>query len=506
MKRWLLCVIAAVMVASGAAVALAAVEGTHHDMGTYLGSGAGADACYSCHGYKQGGAVVAGLGNIGNMCYLRCHVGAGGVSGTIPLANAYPEIGIWDNTNNRLTTIAMGTAPYTGASTPDKYTQGHKFATALIPAPDTQAMVAANTAWPYTAGATMECTSCHDVHSNTYAPFLRLPLSDNTTRANAFCHKCHGAVTDGAARWVDEYSAGPNGAHPSEAGYGAANYAAMNGSGTTRLGRTIEFKDYPAPAAVNDNGVFRNFSHAGTALGSNANHYNPGGKLGNLTPTATSFGLSGNVGCYTCHATHLPAAAGMGQLTVARYLAAGTYTQSDLCVGCHGSSATQGRNPGTTNFWHPVDRETRVVSFATPAAASYQVTTGSFNITVNMTQGSGAGTVFDNGVGGTLSCLSCHGGGLTAGNHNGVHNALAGTSILSPTKPNCSSCHNVASAQMGTTPNSHHVYGGNRGAVYATMGYPTTVTYSTGFVADLSNGLSCEDCHISAQTTAHNWN
>ena len=507
MKRWLLCVIAAVMVAGGATVALAAVEGTHHDMGTYLGAAAGADACYACHGYKQGGTVIPLLGSIGNMCYLRCHLGTGGVSGGIPLANYYPEIGIWDNSAgaNRLVTTSNGTAPYTGATTPDKYTQGHRFATANIPGPDTQAMVALNTAWPYTGGTTMECTSGHDVHSNTNAPFLRLPLSDNTTRANAFCHKCHGAVTGGAARWVDMSTTAPNGAHPSEADWGVVSTTRTT---LNRLGRTIEFKDFPVPTAVNDNAVFRNFSYAGTALNSSTNHYNPGGKLGNVGAAALNFGLGGNVGCYTCHATHLPAAAGMGQLTVARYKAAGTYTQSDMCVGCHGSSATQGRNPGVTGFWHPVDRETRVVNFGTPSAAVYQVTTGSFNIVVDMTQG-GATGVTDNGVTGLLSCMSCH-GDARAANQDGVHNGPANTSILSPTKPNCNSCHNVAAVQMGTAPNSHHVYGGGaaRGTIYtgATMNYPTTVTYSTGFAADLSNGLSCEDCHISAQTTAHNWN
>jgi len=478
MKKWLLFLVAAVAVAGFSTASFAAVEGTHHDMATYLGSG---DTCYPCHGYKETSAGNASLGTIGSMCYLRCHLGSGGVAGNIPLANYFPERGAFDNGTNTIVISA-----YTGATTLDKYVQGHRMNPALIPAPDTQTMVT-NTGWPYASAASMQCTTCHDVHSNANTPFLRSPLSDNTTRANAFCHKCHAAVANGAARWVDMANA-PNGAHPSEADWG--NAATRTGNG--RLGRTIAFKD-PTPAAVGDNSVFRNWSPSGTALNSNANHYNPGGKLGD-------FATAGNVGCYTCHATHMPSASGLGQLTVVQYKAAGSRTQSDMCVGCHGSVATQGRNPGVTNYFHPVDRETRVVSFTDPANAVYQVTTGSFNIVVDMSN------VTDNGVGGQLSCMSCH-GDARAANQDGVHNGPAGTKVLSPTKPNCASCHNTATAQMGTAPNSHHVYGGGatRGANYTTWGYPASVSFNATQSANLSDGLSCDDCHP-FNTTAHNWN
>ena len=504
MKKWLLFVFAAWVVTGFSAAALAAVEGSHHDMGTYIG--AGRDTCYPCHGFKETSAGNVLLKNIGSMCYTRCHIGAAGMATNFPLASSYPEIGYYDNNTNQIrigTSTPLASPGYTGQTTINKYTTGHLMG-AAPPGPDTQAMVTA-TNWPYTAAAgDLQCTSCHDVHSNTNTPFLRAPLSDNTTRANAFCHRCHAAVTDGAARYDDEYTMAANGAHPSEVGYGMAVTTLFSG-GANRLGRTIEFKDLTAagatPSAVGDNAVFRNWSYNGAQLNSNANHYNPGGKLGD-------FAGAGNVGCYTCHAVHLSASdSGQNYQLVVPYRAAGTKTQSDLCVGCHGSRATAARNPGVTNYWHPVDTETRVVSFATPATATYQVTTGTFNIVVNMTQGSGAGTVYDNGVGGLLTCLSCHGGGLVAGNHQGVHNGPAATSVLSPTKPNCGSCHNTTAVQgLGAGTNQHHVYGGGtaQGTIETGYGYSATVNYNGTQSANLADGLSCEDCHL-FNGTAHNW-
>lgn len=493
MKRFLILLIAVAVVAGLSTAAMAVVEGTHHDMRTYIGTSI--DTCYPCHGFKPGATDVqdAALKNVGSMCYTRCHVGATGVATNFPLASAFPEIGVWDNTTNRL---EIGT--YSGTNI-DKYRTGHLM-TLGIPAPDAAASMTA-TGWPYvTAAGGLQCTSCHDVHSNTYTPFIRAPLSDNTTRANAFCHRCHGAVAQGAARWSDlSGSNTPNGSHPSEADWQNAPTRNTN----NRLGRTIEFKDVNAtsgttpPTSIGDNGVFRNYSYSGTALNSSANHYNPGGKLGD-------FGLAGNVGCYTCHATHLPTAAGLPQLIVAQYRAAGTRTQSDMCVGCHGSIATEGRNPGITSFWHPVDRETRVVDFTTPATAVYQGTTGTINIVVNMSG------VYDNGVGGLLSCMSCHSGTVAGAStaSYGVHDGPASTSLISPARPTCGSCHNAVGAQMGTAANSHHVYGTSTNYSGAAWGYPSSVTYSTGFSANLADGLSCEDCHPGNATnsTAHNWN
>jgi len=486
MKRWLITLIATAMVAGFSTVALAVVQGTHHDMSTYVG--AGRDTCYPCHGYKETGAANASLKNVGSMCYNRCHLGAAGASGAaiVALSGAFPERGVFQTSDNTIRSSAYA------AATVDKYATGHLMGPAAnIPAPDAGTAVT-GTGWPYAGAATgMECTTCHDVHENANSPFLRAPLSDNTTRANAFCHRCHSPLANGAARWSDLSLAQiPNGAHPSEADWQGAGTRNAN----NRLPRVIVFKDRnnagAVPAAINDNGIFRNWSYSGTALNPNNQHYNPGGKLGD-------FQGSGNVGCYTCHAAHLPSGAALPQLIVAQYLASGTRTQSDMCVGCHGTQA-QAANPGATAWYHPVDTETIVADFSAPATAVYTMSTRTDNIVVNM-----AG-VYDNGVGGLLSCMSCHSGRNSGGTASyGVHNGTGGVSILSPAKPDCAACHNTATLQAGTTPNSHHVYGG--GTDYTALGYPAGVTFSGAAAATLNNGLSCEDCHIS-NGTAHNWN
>ncbi len=499
MKRLLIALIATAVVAGFSTVALAAVQGTHHDMATYVG--AGRDTCYPCHGYKETAAGDPLLKTVGSMCYTRCHIGgAGAAAGAIPLATAMPEIGVFNNTDNTLRALAPTAYPGGAAAPLDKYRDGHKMLITAIPMPDTAAMVN-GTGWPYASASTgMECTTCHDVHENANTPFLRAPLStpltDNSsaTRQAVFCHRCHQPYADGAARWADLNVVTPNGSHPSEADWQFAGTR----SGA-RLPRSIDFRDRSTantvPAAIGDNAVFRNWSYRGAELNSNANHYNPGGKLGDFRGT-------GAVGCYTCHATHLPAQAQLPQLIVARYRAGLTpqLNQSDMCVGCHGRNGRTA-NPGLTDYYHPVDTETIVRDFSNPATAVYTMSTGTDNIVVDMSG------VYDNSAGGRLSCMSCHAGrtaaGGTPGTAYGVHYGTAGVSILSPAKADCASCHNLAALQAGTTPNSHHVYGGR--VDYTTIGYPTSVTFSGSAVATLNNGLSCEDCHI-GNGTAHNWN
>ncbi len=486
MKRWLIALIATAMVAGFSTAALAAVQGTHHDMATYVGGTR--DTCYPCHGFRETATRDAQLKAVGSMCYNRCHLGGGAAGSVFPLASAMPERGVFQTSDNTLRISSYTATPI------DKYRDGHRMLTSAIPMPDTPAMVN-GTGWPYASAATgMECTTCHDVHENANTPFLRAPLSDNATRSNAFCHHCHQPTADGAARWADlSGSNTPNGSHPSEADWQNAGTRNAN----NRLPRTIDFRDRTTggavPAAIGDNAVFRNWSFSGLALNVPTQHYNPGGKLGD-------FQGSGNVGCYTCHATHLPAAAALPQLIVARYLAQGSLTQSDMCAGCHGRNSRTA-NPGATDWYHPVDSETIVVNFSTPATAVYTMSTGTDNIVVNM-----AGA-YDNAAGGRLSCMSCHAGrtagGGSPGTAYGVHNGTASVSILSPAKPNCGSCHNTATLQAGTTPNSHHVYGGS--VDYTGIGYPATVTFSGTATATLNNGLSCEDCHV-GNGTAHNWN
>ena len=277
MKRWLVLAVAAIAIAGFTTVSFAAIQGSHHDMAAYRGI-ATADACYACHGIKAETATIASLGQVGNLCYLRCHIGSGSAGDISRLAGAVPEYGFFDN--GTATVVAQSYTP----AVYDKYGAGHLFLAGAtnIPAPDTAAMVTA-TGWPYVGDANLQCTSCHDVHSNEYTPFVRAPLSDNANQANAFCQKCHGANADGAARWVT-ITANPNGSHPSEVDFTGAATRTVGG----RAGRTILFKD--VFTASDDDAVFRNVTAWGTNLNPRGAMYNPGGKLG--APQGAVFNAS----------------------------------------------------------------------------------------------------------------------------------------------------------------------------------------------------------------------
>jgi hypothetical protein len=498
MKRWLVLAVAAIAIAGFSTVSFAAIQGSHHDMAAYTGL-ANKDACYACHGIKAETSTIASLGQVGNLCYLRCHVGSGSAGTTIQrLASAVPEYGFFDNGTR---TVVPQT--YTPAAS-DKYGAGHLFIAGAtnVPAPDTQAMVTA-TAWPYVGDANLQCTSCHDVHSNEYTPFVRAPLSDNANQANAFCQKCHGASADGAARWVT-ITGNPNGSHPSEVDFAGAATRTVGG----RAGRTILFKD--VFTAADNNAVFRNVSAWGTALNPRGAMYNPGGKLGAPQGAVQTSSTVGVVGCYTCHATHIPPTGltpDRGQLLVAPYK--GRY-QSDLCIGCHGGNAANSgvgltvANPGVTNYYHPVDADSRPIDNSIATQTVWQVSTGAFNITVNLDN---AGVLAPLGLGNRLICASCHTGSTAARPLAGVHYGPAGTMLLNPRKPTCESCHNTTVVNTGLTANSHHVYGGGTtaGSRFTGYGYPTSIQYNATFTANLADGLQCNDCHV-FNNTAHNWN
>lgn len=488
MKRWLALsgILACAFVVAFAPAAMADVKGTHHDMNTFVGGSR--DTCYPCHGYQEL-TYTSTLGKVGSLCYSRCHVGGGGVIPTNLAIHTYaPKYGTMGTDNTMAVNMPTGFVPS------DKYV-AHGFNKSLLPGSD-NALVGNLPAWPYLSGARMECTSCHDVHTNTYTPFLRANLSDNTVPSASFCMQCHraGDATAASARWtIMGAGTTPNGGHPVEVGTGGNLWT----NDTVRRGRAIALKDVYA----SDNGVFRNNTPAQSAMGGATTHFNPGGKLGNPSQT----GSSGNVGCYTCHATHMPAAAGMSQFTVARWkLGGSTRTKSEMCVGCHGAAATDGRNPGVTNYYHPNNGETRVVSIATLTAAEYTTTTPGtgFSIFVNI---SGA----DYNTTGIISCSSCH-GNTSAGSLAGVHDLEYGNMLINPTKATCSACHDATSHALYQTGNGavHHPIGGIPGAEpaqWATNGFRSSFTWNATDNAVLSDGLGCADCH-KFNGTAHNWN
>lgn len=491
MKRWLFVTgFVACAVLFLACPPAMAVTGTHHDMSVFTGA-ANKDTCYPCHGYKQL-TYDAQLGTIGSLCYQRCHASAtGNIATGITIQDAKAEVGQWTDNTIRSVTYEIGT------DYASKY-KAHGMTNASMPGTDNALYNGSGApSWPYTGtkAERMQCTSCHDVHSNTNTPFLRAPLSNDATPASSFCMACHSSSGPGGRWTVMGQNQAPNGAHPVEVG---ATGNLWTGD-LYRKGRAIALKEYAVPQAVNDNAVFSNWTYAKTDLNDPAKHYNPGGKLGNANQT----GQTGKVGCYTCHAVHIPTTMTTPptdgipqQLLVSNWKMQGTRTRSGLCVGCHGDASTDGRNPGRTGFFHPVNGEVIPVSYTAPNGT--YTTTAGWNIVVNV-----GGDNTDVGTGGMISCSSCH-GNTNPTSKQGVHELADGKFLLNPAKPACSSCH---SGGPYTSPAAHHPYGGDitNGSVWTGQGFRPTIQWNATQSATISNGLSCDDCHV-FNGTAHNWN
>ncbi len=519
MKRFLLSSAIALVFSFVSVAAFAAIDNTHHSLKAYNNNtGTSQFTCFACHGYPAPAMGNQGLGTVGSMCYNRCHIGAGGIAGSTA-AIGPGVVGVMGTVSPNENVVLT----YTSASSGLNAIQyGHGMNWGAFPVKDNTATLPA---WPYVAdtykGDTtkyMQCTSCHDVHNNAFAPFLRAALSLGATtnehavigtgvitdpRDSGFCTRCHQGGTSGAGRF-NVITAAANGTHPIELDNTGASWAGTR-SGSGRAARTI---------ALKGGNVFMQATSWGTALnGAQGTTWNLGGKLG------------GNpqrwVGCYTCHAVHMdvinntsgsarnvqPNGQTFKNLTAMAYTepTAHTATNDDLCVGCHGATGSLA-NPGATAYYHPVGSETdnTVLNIGT-AASSYTVSTGAFDIVVDM-----SGKVYggDGSVAtGRLMCTSCHAP---------AHGGYAGTLIyqtyahtqVNTVWSNCAACHNTNN--MGTAPDSHHVYGTTTNYLTATpaWGNPTAgsnPTYMTGTIASLQDGLQCHDCHTSQSQTAHNW-
>lgn len=510
MRRWLLPIFMA-LVFPGLFVgsAMADIKGSHHDMNAWL-SGQQKDVCYECHGIKEAGVLSSEeqtYGRIGAFCLKRCHLNNGRAGSALTVYSRLPKVGVWQSTDNTLRAV---NPPKTNANEL-KY-RAHKFEkSALASMGDT----GAPTGLPYAADTqftSIQCSSCHNVHENQYAPFLQMPLADASDPTKDFCHQCHnggtGATVNG--RWTSDLTAAPAGSHP----VSLALQTTVTRSGNNRGGRTLAFKDIDnttgaAPSSVDNAAVFRNWSYSSkTDLNDPAKHYLPGGKL--FDPATGNMGLTGDIGCYTCHATHIHPDYTMNNLQVADWKGRDSKTESEMCVGCHGATASVS-NPGATQYYHPVGQEVRFVSGSAPqpiyrTSAKTETDTGvSFTFAVDV----GTGTTTDRGViygsaNPTIVCSSCH-GRIGATGSQGPHAPSGATGMIIGTqKPTCASCHDPltpgTTRDVGTTPNSHHAVGN---LDYTAWGFPAMVKYSATDNATLNNGLSCTDCHIFSKP--HNW-
>lgn len=457
------------------------IDNTHHSMKDYLATGS-KYTCYACHGMSVVNTPVPGLGTVGSFCYNQCHNGTGLAGGGATINPGV--VGTFAYATGVVTTTAAA------ASGIQALQNGHGMVWASLPVKDSYTTLRTGVNWPYMTTGAMQCTTCHDVHNNTFAPFLRAPLSTaaNTYETpaagvtNTFCVTCHSGSDATGTKRYNLIASLPNGAHVIETGVDNL----MTARALPRHARSIAFKG---------GAVFMTVTSWGTQLnGLAGTSWNLGGKLGGTNATGKQ------VGCYTCHQVHMnaaltgPTGETFSRLTSMAYTDNNLHTNAggdDLCVGCHGAAgaAPANENPGTTAYYHPVNASAVSTNITDPNNAVYTVSTGAFAIAVNIT-----GKPY--GVSGRLVCTSCH-----APAHSDA--PVANSMVLNPVAPKCATCHNSVTFQGGTSPNSHHVYGG--GTNYIAAGY-TQPSYKAANdnLVDLSDGLQCNDCHV-FNSTAHNW-
>lgn len=502
--------LAAAAAALAAGPALAAVNGSHHDLTAYQ-SGA-TEVCLYCHGVRDLNSATGNFGNVGELCMARCH----NASGYVTDAGVMP---------NRAASIAENGALIPAVPTVNAVNVTSGYAHGLTKADLLDAATGTSTVafnsiglgFPYGGNAVLECTSCHNVHDNTNTPFLQVDLFGGGPAGRpSFCEACH---TNRGNSWAGGETP-PNGEHPT-------NFPVVLGNSTRtnaeRLGRYINL----------DGTIFEQASPNGTDLNDPAQHYVTGGKVGGFTNAVS--GMS-TFGCYTCHAVHVDAtdAGWQAPNLILRDATSSDGTWNPICTGCHGvnDQGVDDPNPGlsTSDYFHPVGSQAAAGTDRGGSIWEYTTSTGSFKFNVSLaalTSLGPAGAIADTVVGiETITakprCGSCH------DVHGGINNSMAlvdldGTRNGSFAGKICDACHtgvglvDVAddSGASGEPANSHH-----RTRTGSWAG--TTVTDADGNTLNLdgteaaswlttedhTNGLGCADCHVfdgSTHSTAHNW-
>ncbi len=443
MRRWLM----AWLLVGWAVGVRAGVEGTHHDMRIY-NLAEEKSVCAYCHVPHRAateesllarkGAHVSELGRVGSFCYT-CHDGT--VVPTALVEAPDGTLGIEALTRSHgldIDALAEVTGGLEGRANVE--------ASGLVP-PD-----------PSTGDlpSRMECTACHDPHSDRYPPFLKAPLEE-------LCQRCHsGSDRTGDGRWTSVDDAGTkNRAHP------VGMPVAFSGSERVRPGQV-------APEMV-FNAVDERLRVPGLTpeeRGDPTRHWTTGGHLAGFDTDPAV----GKVMCSTCHSAH--SVKGNLLILKAYDAAAGA---DPLCAGCHGEEDSP-QNPGGTPYYHPVQAE------AVPPWETSTVPHRALDILIP-----GQWPVAD---GGGLLCATCH----------RMHQGRPGSRCLREFDPGkryvCDECHLPNDDVSGE--NAHHVttaedrssFLGGRGLSWAA---------GPGEPGDLSDGLTCIDCHVKLAKSAHNW-
>ena len=417
--------LAAVLAPTGAA--LAGVVGSPHDIAAQKYTVMGRqeekrNVCNYCHvPHKAKGAALwptlppslSGWGKVGALCY-SCHDG-------VAIAN-----------------------PNVDASNTAFNPRSHGLRLSNLPEGDS----VNGSGLPYTSGEqdTIECSTCHNPHDDTYRPFIRAPLTE-------LCQKCHlGRENSGYA--INNVE----GTHP------VHKLPMDEVEGPSPISVAPEFKtQLPLPYPQEDGRYTEGV------------HWTLGGHL--------SGGSEGTIECVTCHSVHGKERIGS---TNDRLLSMDPVKQdADLfCEGCHrGKRADEQAeppfpNPGGTTLprtYHPVDNDrsngaARIIEITEPQGWEF-------------------------GKGGEVLCSTCH----------KAHRALKGSPILRPPYNGgtfCEECHNL--------PFPHHLtsqFGGgevNSGKPHAKtrqVALPPDVAPGYTYGLPKPNWLYCSSCH-----RAHNAN
>lgn len=426
--------------------AFAGVENSHHDMNKITGQleRGICSYCHLPHGARSERGLFARegdtdqvLGAIGSFCY-SCHDGT-----VVPTAIIQAPDGSMGL--DALTKSHGYLIPNIANVTGGLETPVNVYASGLVDERDL------TTNLPIEK---LTCLSCHNVHSDANPPFLRAPLE-------SLCQKCHsGSNKLGMGRWRSD-----PGSPPQRQGHSIGVSLTANLVSNARMSFHEPDRLFQFPTPTTEE------------LLSLDTHWDLGGHL---------LGPSNNVGCPTCHSSHMPSK----DLLVA---AASPDMESTLCSGCH-TDGVNLKNPGMTPYYHPVFEESTppyVHEHSTHDKASPYHGDGYIELFV------GIPAEFPITKTGTLTCRSCH----------VLHNAKTDSQCIRigpADKPLiCHECHRQGTEAV-VRPDMHHPIGDRD---YTAYGFPAETPWSMGknLPGDLTDGLQCTDCHVELAKSAHNW-
>jgi hypothetical protein len=364
----------------------------------------------------------------------------------------------------------------------------------LPPMADGSPQDAVTTTLPYTnAGGQLECTSCHNVHVETWRPF------NQRNGYQAMCEECHAGRNGTAAPAVSRAMA-PTGAGRTYSTHPTG--VAMDGVATNR---TID----------DATTMHANMAKEVNAIG--AFDYRIGGHLDGITLTGGGAVADGTINCQTCHAVHGPQGVpelatglpGLDELVAVdnNTTAAPAEQGSGLCEGCHGGfwrGDQVGAVTGAIYEDHPMDNRDALYATASgtlPTSWSGPVATGDRGAQPFVPD-AGAGNA------GQPACSSCH------DTHGGIEDSMilrgpseGGTllpaDVWGPWVDNtfyddwCFSCHKPGDI----IPDNHHSVINNMNTAAQ-----DNIT-NPGGGSEFNSQLTCGDCHGGNTTgnwTAHN--